>query len=486
MEVSGMADGDAQAHRRQQRRELLASLIESRSTLDRGRIQPRPAGQHRCRVSPAQQRVWFLDQFHAGSALHNIPNAMRFRGPLRLDALVEAFNDVIRRHETLRTLFESEAGEIYQKVLPELRLQADVIDLGGPDAPLAWQRVHDLVGTLSQLPFDLRAGPLIRLHVLRLGEADHVVLMTVHHIIFDAWSTGVITRDLLASYDAVVAGRSSPHRALGVQYADFACWQIARLEGQGLGRQLNYWRRELEGLPASLDLPVDLHAADIHDQAGAVLPFSVPGALTARLKALAAERDATMFMLLLAAFMVLMYRYTGQTDLCVGVPIAGRGRIELEPMVGLFTNVLVVRVGLEPDCTFDALLDRVREKALNAFDNQEVPFEKLIELAGTDRDSMLSPLFQVSFSMQNSSADVPGSQGRDLLVEQVEWYGNRYARYPISLFMQEHGNDLIGAFEYRSGLFHPQTIERMRANFLVLLGSIGDDASRPAAVARRG
>ncbi|HWQ32046.1 MAG TPA: amino acid adenylation domain-containing protein [Blastocatellia bacterium] len=420
-------------------------------------------------LSFAQQRLWFLWQLEPDSPFYNIPSAVRLSGQLDVDALERSLNEVIRRHESLRTTVLTRDGKAVQVIAPELTLHLPVEDLSAlPDAQreaVARQRAAEE----AQLTFDLERGPLIRARLLRLAEDEHVALYTLHHIISDGWSMNLLIREIAALYAAFTSGAASPLAPLEIQYADFAHWQREWLRDEVLNAQLDYWKQQLGGAPALLELPTDRPRPPVQTYRGASLPFALTAELSQQLKELSRKEGVTMFMTLLAAFQVLLARYSGQDDISVGTPIAGRNRQETESLIGLFVNTLVLRTDLSGEPNFKELLRRVRETALGAYAHQDLPFEKLVDALQPERNLSYTPLFQVMFALQNLPMTAQSLPGLKLEMMEAE---APVAKFDLSLTMIESGERLTGEFEYNTDLFDAATIERLTAHFQTLLEAI--------------
>ena len=416
-------------------------------------------------ASFAQQRLWFLDQLEPGNATYNIPIAVRLVGDLDPDALERAFNEVVRRHEALRTTFTARDGRPLQVIAPELLIPLPMGDLREwPEAdrePEALRRLH----AEAARPFDLARGPLIRASLLKLGEREHVVLLTMHHIISDGWSIGVLIREVGTLYEAFSRGGPSPLPALPLQYADFAAWQRGWLKGEVLQAQLDYWEGQLSGVPP-LELPTDRPRPPVLGSRGGEAGLDVPQALVDSLRGLARQEGATLFMALLAGFQTLLSRYSGQEDLAIGSPIAGRTRMETEDLVGFFVNTLVLRGDLSGDPSFRALLGRVRRGALGAFAHQDLPFEQLVNVLHPERDPGRTPLFQVMFAMQN--APLPALESPGLAMTPIEAHGGT-AKFEMTLSAMEKDDGLRLAIEYNADLFDSATADRMLRHLRLLL-----------------
>ena len=352
-------------------------------------------------LSFAQQRLWFLDRLLPNKATYNIPAVWRLRGQLDALALERSLNELVARHETLRTRFVLSGDEPVQVIEPPSAVALPVTDLSAMPQAEREARARQITDTDARQPFDLEAGPLLRAQLLRLAAEEHLLLLNVHHIASDGWSMGVLWRELSSAYNAFVSGQAPDLPRLPIQYADYAVWQREWLQGEALEGQLAYWKEKLADL-STLELPTDRPRPPVPSYQGAHLTFDLPAPLTQALKELSRREGATLFMTLLAAFQVLLHRYSGQEDIAVGTPIAGRGRTELEGLIGFFVNTLVLRSNLAGNPTFTELLARVRETALGAYTHQDLPFEKLVEELSPSRDMSRNPLFQVMFVLQNA------------------------------------------------------------------------------------
>jgi hypothetical protein len=328
-------------------------------------------------ASFAQQRLWFLEQLAPGLPVYNIPGAVRIRGVLDPAVLERSLNEIVRRHEVLRTTFTEMEGEPVQVIRPVLELTLPVEDLSGLPVAEREAEAQRRVAAEAARPFDITEGPLIRAKLLRLSSDEHVLVVTMHHVVSDGWSMGVFVRELAMLWEAYAHGRPSPLADLPIQYADFAVWQREHLQGEELDAQMGYWKERLAGAPALLELPTDRPRPTVQTFVGAKIVRTLPADLAERLKSLAREEDASLFMMLLAAFYVLLYRTTGQDDLVVGAPIANRNRPELEGLIGFFVNTLVLRTELSGNPTFREILRRVRETTLGAYAHEDLPFESV-------------------------------------------------------------------------------------------------------------
>jgi amino acid adenylation domain-containing protein len=421
-------------------------------------------------LSFAQQRLWFLDQLEPDSAAYSVPVAA-FRLGGRLDAAVleRSLNEIVRRHESLRTTFAIVDDYPAQIIAPTLQLRLPVVDLCELPATEREGEAQRLTDENASQPFDLTRGPLVRAILLELGEEEHAVLLMVHHIISDVWSRGIFIRELTILYQAFVAGKPSPLPELPIQYADFAIWQREWLQGAALEEQVSYWKAHLSGAPTVLELPTDRPRPPLQVYSGGHQLLACPRALSEALKALSRQEDATLFMTLLAAFATLLYRYTGQDDVLVGLPIANRTRNELEGLIGLFANTLVLRADMRGNPNFRQLLQRVREAALGAYSHQDLPFEALVEKLQPARDLSRNPLFQVMFALHNVPTEAPAATG--LAANQLD-VNSGATQFELSFQVTETEEGLNEVWEYNTGLFDASTIERMTTHFHTLLEGI--------------
>jgi amino acid adenylation domain-containing protein len=417
-------------------------------------------------LSFAQQRLWFLDQLEGPSAVYTIRLPVRLTGALDGDELQAAVDFVVARHESLRTTFADHGGKPVQVInsAVDVPVQWHELSATNPDD------IHARVGELAGVPFDLVTGPLLRVHVLRIATDEHLLLLLCHHIVSDAWSSGVLFRDLAGAYDALIAGETPQPGELPVQYADYTIWQRDWLDGLELSRQLKFWQAALAGAPADTALPTDRPRPLQQTYNGSRLTRVMPVDLTVALKSLAADHSCTLFMVLFAAYNVLLSRYTGQDDICVGTPIAGRRRTELEGLVGLFVNTLVLRTDLSGQPGFLEQLARVRRSALAAFAHQELPFEKLVEALQPVRDQGRSPLFQTMFILQNAPWEAQPIRGID--VEPGETGPAETAKFDLTVSVHEYEKQLWVNCEYNTDLFDESTLERLSGSFETLLQAI--------------
>ncbi len=429
-------------------------------------------------LSFAQQSLWFLDQLSPGQATFNMPVAVRVSGPLDLAAFERSLAEMMQRHEVLRTCIASVAGRPVQVVAEAVALPLIVVDLRGLEASQRESEVRRLAAEEARRPFDLTHGPLIRAHVVMLGDLDHAFLLSMHHIIGDGWSFGVAAGELATLYGAYRRGDPSPSPlpALPIQYADYALWQRGWLQGALRARLADYWSERLAGV-TPLELPTDRPRPPIRTFRGAIQAFKIPAVVSEPLGALCRNEGVTPFMLLLAAFQTLLHRYSGQVDIVVGSPVANRGRSEVEGLIGYFVNMLALRTDLSGDPSFRMLVRRVREVALSAYEHQDLPFEMVVEALQPPRDPSRSPLFQVMFVLQNNR--LPDVTGTELSFTPLTVdLGTGTAKFDLTLVFEESAGGLAGGLEYNTDLFDAATITRMIGHLANLLESIAADPDR--------
>jgi amino acid adenylation domain-containing protein len=413
----------------------------------------------------AQQRLWFLEQLQPGSTSYLVPWSLRIEGELNASALEKSLAEIIRRHEILRTTF-SWRDEMPMQVVGSPAFTLTVLNISGLDRPE--EKAAEMGRAEARIPLDLEHGPLFRAQLLRLNPQLHILLLTMHHIIFDGWSRRILIQELSALYDAFCAGRPSLLPPPNLQYADYAVWQRQQLQGTNLEKQLSYWRKQLAGVPASLDLPVDRPRPPVQTFNGAKLPIAFSKDLTEKLNTFSRQNGATLFMTLLAGFQTLLSRYSLQDDIAVGTPIANRNRAELEEMIGFFANTLVMRAKLSDETNFKELVAQVRETSLEAYAHQDVPFEKLVEELRPDRNLSQNPLFQVLFSLQNSPRQAFELSGLTLRLMDL---GETTSKFDISAFLSESPDGVRGRFEFNTDLFDSETIQRMIGHYEMLLAA---------------
>ncbi len=420
-------------------------------------------------LSVAQQRLWMLEQLAPGTAMYTLPLALQLIGSLHSMALEQSLNEIVRRHGALRTSFLVVDGHPVQMIVPTLHLDLQRIDLSCLSKEEQRTEISQLMSQEAEQPFDVSRGPLVRARLLQLAQQEHVLLFCMHHLVADGWSIGVLLRELIALYHAYSQRLPSPLPELSIQYADFALWQRERLVAGILEKQLAYWRKQLADAPTLLQLPTDHPRPAIQTFHGATVSFTLSPQLTQALKTLSQQQGVTLFMTLLAAFQVLLFRYTGQEDIVIGTPIAGRTHRQTEDLIGFFVNTLVLRTDLSGNPSFRSLLKRVREVALDAYAHQDVPFERLVEELQPARDLSHNPLFQILFVLQNAPlriAELP-----DLKVDPLR-IARKTVQFDLTLDLTETPQGLEGCFEYRTDLFEAATMQRMGAHLHMLFESM--------------
>ncbi|HYV13327.1 MAG TPA: amino acid adenylation domain-containing protein, partial [Pyrinomonadaceae bacterium] len=423
-------------------------------------------------LSFAQQRMWFINQLEPDNVAYNIPTEVTLKGELDVSALEQTINEVVRRHESLRTRFVSVDGQPMQLISPAETFSLPVLDLSEFSEEERKSRRERLANDEAQRPFDLAHDQLWRAHLLRLSADEHVLLFVMHHIISDGWSFSVLTNEIATLYGAFAAGEPSPLAELKLQYADFAIWQRELLQGQVLDEQLTYWKQQLAGAPEILELPLDRPRPPVQKGHGATQSFVLSDKLSDELRGLSRREGASLFMTLLSAFQALLYRYSSQTDIIVGTPIANRNRGETEGLIGFFVNGLAIRAEVDGNESFRTLLDQVRRVSLEAYTHQDLPFEKVVEELRPERSLSYNPLFQVVFALRNvppRSLELPGLT---IIAREIE---TDTTKFDIRLKIDETTDALTGTWQYNTDLFDAATIRRMQGHFQTLLGSIVRD-----------
>ena len=454
-----------------EKRKLIELLLEKKGlNRNTANVIPRAAAADYYPLSFAQQRLWFLDQLDPGIPLYNVPTFVRFRGPLNLKALEKTFSEIVSRHKVFRTTFSTREGQPVQIIAPPSPQSFTVVDLSELPSAERDNEAKRLADSEAVQRFDLSVGPLLRVRLVRLSPEDHIVLFTMHHIISDAWSMGVLLREVGSLYEAFVAGQPSPLPPLTIQYVDYAVWQRERMKAEAFERQVEYWKKALAGVSV-LELPLDHPRASMQSYRGASVYMNLGPEITARLKELAQGEESTLFMILMAAWQVLLMRYTGQEDITVGSPVAGRTQADTERLIGFFINMLVLRTDLIGAPSFRQLIRRVREVALAAYARQDVPFEKLVEELNPERDLRHTPLFQTVMVLQNTPEETAQMRDVKLAPLNVE---DGMAKFDLVLNLMERGGQLWGGIQYRTGLFEAATVERLASHFEQLLEHRGE------------
>ncbi|MEM8722530.1 MAG: amino acid adenylation domain-containing protein [Cyanobacteria bacterium P01_G01_bin.39] len=455
----------------------LIRQINSLSSTNQGTIGPvsRPEN---IPLSFAQQRLWFLAQLEPESPFYNEAAALRLSGQLNISIFKQSLKELFRRHEPLRTTFGTDSkGKPVQTIHPAAEISLPIVNLEQLNLTIQQQEqeIEKLVTQEAEKVFNLEQDLLFRVTLLKLNSLEHIVLLTTHHIISDGWSIGILIQELSSLYSAFCAGESSPLAELPIQYADFALWQRKWLSGEVLKTQLGYWQHQLQGAPELLQLPTDRPRPIEQTYRGATQSFRLNSELTQKLQSLSRESGSTLFMILLVGFATLLYRYSGQTDISIGSPIANRNRSEIESLIGFFVNTLVLRTHFEDNPSIESLLAQVRETTLKAYEHQDVPFEKLVEVLQPQRSLSHSPLFQVMFILQNAPMEEMKLPGVTLTQLERE---STVAKFDLTLSVTETESGLEGFWEYNTDLFEGSTIERMSRHFQTLLEAIVEDPQR--------
>lgn len=427
---------------------------------------PKRSSDEPAALSYAQQRLWFLEQLVPDTPIYNMASAIQLKGKLNVTALEEVLREIVRRHETLRTTFTTdENGNPIQVIHETLPFDLPKQEVMGETEEEKQKEIERLVQEEIRIPFNLEKGPLIRAKLLVISEEEHVLIFTMHHIISDSWSLGIFAREMATLYRDFSEGKSSSLADLPIQYSDFAIWQRKQMESEKMQKQLAYWKKRFKGELPVLQLPVDSSKKE-NDFSGGRFTFHLDHELTSRLRDLGKQEGTSLFMTLLTAYKTLLYRYSGQDDIIVGTPIAGRRQKEVEELIGFFVNTLPLRTDLSGKPTFRQLLQRVKQVALEAFDHQDLPFEKIVEEVQPERSMNQSPLFQTMFVLQN--APMPKMELKDLTVSFLEVH-NETAKFDLLLTMIETETGMTAAFEYSKQLFKESTIRRMAQHFKQLL-----------------
>ncbi|MFY2561145.1 amino acid adenylation domain-containing protein [Corallococcus terminator] len=420
-------------------------------------------------ASFAQQRLWLVDQLQPGASFYNVPTVLRLKGPFQAHLLEKSLKEIIRRHEALRTTFENRGGRLALRVSGELpALDVAVVNLTLLAESEREPRARELIDAEAARPFDLAQGPLLRTLLIRLNEAEHLLLLTVHHIVADGWSLTVFFQELGTLYEAFSQGTPPKLAPLPLQYADFAHWQRQWLQGTVQRTQLDYWKKQLAGAPPLLELPTDRPRPPTQRHQGATRWFTLESSLVESLRRLSRQEGTTLFMTLLAAWQTLLSRYSGQHDISVGTPIASRSRAELEGLIGYFINSLVMRTDLSGAPSFRELLHRVREVALDAYAHPDIPFEQVVEALQPQRDQRYTPLFQVMFNLQSVSTMSLVLRDCEVHPEEIQTGGSKF---DMLMALEETSAGIVGELEYDTDLFDATTIERLLGHFQTLLAA---------------
>jgi len=453
-----------------EKRQILRAVLQS--TFDAPRSFP---------LSYAQEQLWFMDKLQPGSPVYNIPLYIPFQGAFEVASLERALQTLTARHDMLRARFGVADDQPVQIIEPEVPVALAIDDLSGRPAAQQSAALGQLLNEEVQRPFDLTAGACVRYRLFRLDSTTHLLSVTMHHIIADAWSLGVYVSELNKVYRAYRSGqRDTPLEPLQIEYSDYAKWQRASLRGLRLSKLVRYWVDQLAGAPSILQLPTDHPRPKDQTFNGTVAGFVFDDPLSEALLALCRQHKVTLFMLLLACYYTLLYRYTGQEDILVGAPVANRGNPELEPIIGIFVNTLILRVRLHDTQTFADLLADVQQVALAAFEHQALPFPKLVEELSVERVPGYPPLYQVVFNFQNASlieSENPSAEGEVMHDGRFPFVHSNTAKVDLNLTVTQNGSRVSGGIEYNTDLFERETIDGMIAHFKMIAEQIALDPS---------
>ncbi|MBD2498497.1 non-ribosomal peptide synthetase [Nostoc sp. FACHB-280] len=465
----GAMTDDIKQQIKAQKTEIIAFLKEAQTATQLTSLSLVPVSRDKdLPLSFAQQRMWFLSQLDEESTFYNESFQLRIVGKISVTTLEQSINEIIRRHEALRTNFPTIEGVPFQVIRPNLTISIPVIDV----QEFTETAVQQIITQEISQSFDLGTDPLVRAILLQQAPESHLLILTMHHIIMDGWSMGVFLKELQALYSAFTQGKPNLLPELTIQYADFALWQREWLTQEIQDKQLEYWKQHLAGAPPLLELPTDYPRPPVQTFAGATTEFHIDAHLTSQLVTLSQQSGVTLFMTLLTAFAVLLHRYSGQDDICIGSPFANRDRREVEPLIGFFVNTLVLRTHIADNPSFSQLLEQVRSVVWDAHANQEIPFEQVVEALQPERSLGYNPLFQVSFVLENFSLDTLELPGVNLTPEMVE---RGTSKFDLSLSIWQTQKGLIGSWEYNSDIFAADTIARMISHFQTLLAAIVKD-----------
>jgi len=464
--------------------EALAGAVKEEKLKSEGLHEPaiiKTSRSEKLPLSFAQQRLWFLDQLEPGSPFYNIPSAYKITGKLNIPVLKQSLEQMVERHEILRTFFKSEEGKAFQLILNEVAVEIPIIDLTALTGTVLQEKVQQLISEEARKPFNLSTAPLFRTSILKLDPDTHILLLTMHHIISDGWSMQVFIREMAFLYKQIKDGQPAHLPPQDLQYADYAAWQRDWLQGDVLEKQLAYWKKQLSSSSDSLSLPAAKHRPTVQTYQGAHLSFDLTPELSQKLHDFSREQGATLFMTTLAAFNVLLFRYSGQDDINIGTPIANRNRSAVENILGFFVNTLVLRTDLSGNPSFIELVRRVKETALGAYSHQDVPFEKLLDAIQTDRDLSRSPLFQVMFTLQNAQEAAAPSADFNLEFLSVE---NNISQFDLTLTLFEKPDGISGGFEYNTDIFDKKAVDGMIRHFKMILEQVLNTPQLPASAVK--
>ena len=421
-------------------------------------------------LSIAQRSLWFVDQMMPGLQGYNLPSVFKLTGPLEVDVLERSLTEFVSRHEILRATYSVENGEPVQVIAPPKNITLDCVEMTDK-APVTSETFFPLLRTETKIPFNLSEGPLYRTKLIRLGAREHVLFWMTHHMVWDGWSFDIMWDELAAIYPAFSKGQPCPLMPMTIQYGDFARWQQERLKRKDMEKQLEFWRKQLSGDLQALKMPLDKPRPSVRSYRGGRVRLDIPKSLVDSLKALGDEEGATLFMVLLAAYYVILYRYSGQKDISIGSPMWGRERPETEKLIGFFTNTVVLRANLEGDPSFREVVRRVKKVFFDAYANQTIPFERIVEQLP---EISKTPLFQTLFTYQD--ARKRPLQMDEIKIEQLPAPQTDTASFDILLWFKETQTELMGRLDYNSDIFEHATMERLMQRIQILFATVVKNA----------
>lgn len=457
------------------KRDLLKLLLNKKGiNLQTETILPRPNSEP-APLSFGQEQLWFLSQIQDNTT-YNLPLALQISGSLNISVLEQVITEIVRRHEILRTNFQQIEGKNLQIIRPEINISLQVINLEQITAKQQLQNVQQLINQETDKIFNLSEDDLFQSTLYQLNQNSYILLLNMHHIISDGWSIGILLQELSTLYGAYLAGNKSPLPDLQIQYADYAIWQKEKFTSEIREKQLNYWKQQLADIPPLLELPTDKPRPPIQSFRGGIWEFSINSNLSQKIRTLTQQSDATLFMIMLAAFVILLYRCSGQDDILIGSPMAGRNRQEIQSLIGYFVNTVVLRTKLTGNPNFREILNQVRQVATDAHNYQDIPYNQVVEVLNPQRNLSYNPVFQILFDLQHSLTDklqLPGLTLQPFLGE------HSTSKFDLSLIIEDRGTELIGAWEYSSDLFTQEAISRITENFQTLLNGIVNNPETP-------
>ena len=458
-----------------QKRDLLKLLLNKKGiNLQTETILPRPNSEP-APLSFGQEQLWFLSQIQDNTT-YNLPLALQISGSLNISVLEQVITEIVRRHEILRTNFQQIEGKNLQVIRPEINISLQVINLDQITAKQQLKNVERLINQETDKIFNLSEDDLFQSTLYQLNQNSYILLLNMHHIISDGWSIGILLQELSTLYGAYLAGNKSPLPDLQIQYADYAIWQKEKFTSEIREKQLNYWKQQLADIPPLLELPTDKPRPPIQSFRGGIWEFSINSNLSQKIRTLTQQSDATLFMTMLAAFVILLYRCSGQDDILIGSPMAGRNRQEIQSLIGYFVNTVVLRTKLTGNPNFREILNQVRQVATDAHNYQDIPYNQVVEALNPQRNLSYNPVFQILFDLQHSLTDklqLPGLTLQPFLGE------HSTSKFDLSLIIEDKGTELIGAWEYSSDLFTQEAISRITENFQTLLNGIVNNPETP-------